>query len=324
MTNSAGDDIAQGVSEAFGAGLASVAVKVVGDAAKTAATGKGAVPFQISPFVTGIFGPGSQSDVLAAAVLARSSKTAVGEIIAGHAVESANKTSLVTAALGDKKLAGAVTEISRSVGNLLTEGEIPGFVTAVAGVKSSNTTKVATGVVAAQPNQATAVTDALLGNASLNAVVMKGAAGYAKAVANVADIEQISSVGASLALQIGANAAKYKIAAGLTKTLVQAIIAKPATSTELNAVSGSLSANNRVDEIGEVAAYVVGGILNNSSLPTSGKKFESTVLGIIKSAIAGTKTKNKALKAIALAVTTVTETGVDPDKDTRNLWADVA
>ncbi len=314
----AGDEIAAGALAALG----TLDAKLIGDAATAAASGKTARPSEIAPFAAVALG--SDSDAVAAAAAAKKSKTAAAAILAGRAAElgtDALKTALVESALSDKKVVGAVVEISREVGAQITDpatfAEKVGV--ALASVKKqSQISKAVAGLVASKAEDAGAITESLLNstNSTVKTTVIKGMSGYAKAVAAVADIEQISAVGAYLAAQAGANATKYTVANGLTKTLVQAIIAKPASSAELAA--GKLSADNRVDEIAEVAAYVVGGILNNPKLVE--KKLEKTVVGIIKSAISGTKTKNKSLKEIVTAVTTPAING----DDTRNLWADVA
>lgn len=300
VSSNAGDEIGKGVEAALGTTLASSLIKLVGDAAKTAATGKGAVPFEISSFVAEVIDPAqpnAQTNVLSAARVAVASKTAVAEIIAGYASNpgTSTPTAIAVAALGDKKLAGAVTEIAREVA-ALPGVDADSFAVSLALVKTPNATKVATGVVASQPDEAGAVTDALLGNTSLNPVVIKGMAGFAKAVGAVADIEQVSVVGALLANQIGLNAAgsKFGVAAGLAKTLAAAILAKPTDGT------AATTADNRADEIAEVAAYVVGGIVTNGKV--TAKNINATVLNIIKGAIAGSKTKSKTLAPIAAQI----------------------
>lgn len=322
----AGAELAQIAIAAIGATpTADVVQKLVAFAAKTSATSKGANVLHVPSFAAAILGDdASNTDTLAAALLASTSKTAVAAILEGRATglgSDADKTALVTAAIGDKKLVNSVAEISKAIAGQI--GDSAAFaenvgVKLVEVKKTSSILKVVPGIVAANAEDAGDITAELLriddsanlAEVTLKSTVVKGISSYAKAVAAVADIEQISVVGSRLAQELGANSAgaKVGVAAGLAKTLALAIFSKPTpeqagASYDLTDAQGALTIANRTDEIAEVAAYVAGGILGNTSLAAKNyKTLNATVMGIIKGAIAGSV--NKKAKEVTAAFAT--------------------
>jgi len=310
VTNAgSGEAVAQAVKDFLGANTASATLTaILGDAGKTAGTGPGPIVLRIPAFTGKLLqlaaDPTPALTSLNAAALAHSSKSAVGAIIGGGASQLPNdsaKTSLATQALSNPKTAAAVTEISRYVAD--TTADDAAFASNIAQIKPANTLKIAPGVVASNPGAAYDVTAALLANTgtpgtgkkTVNATVVAGLTSYAKAVAKVADIEQISLLGGALAQQIGSNVAGATTgkSASLAKILSQAILAKVATGN-------AGTAANKQEEMAEVAATVAGGIVGN--LKITDKNIAGTVVKIVKSVVAGAKSSSKTLKAISQSI----------------------
>lgn len=304
-TFGAGDEIAAALIEAVGGSPDSTTrAKLVGDAAKTATTSKGATPQQVPSFSKSILT--SQTEAFAAAEFARASKNAVGAILGGFAstLAAGQQAGLADTALHNTKLAGAATEIARFVGSTVAADQADEFALALSVGSPKLLTKIAPGVVAAAPESAGDVTRQILNSTStdLKTSFQKGAALYAKVVSAVADIEHISEVGAVISAAIGNNVngpngkplVSLNSAVALTKTLAKAIISKP-TVAGVN----STSATNKGDEIAEVAAYVVGGIIGNTGLTKNAKTTSKLIVSIVKAAVSGGKATKKQTPAAA-------------------------
>lgn len=261
-------------------------VAITADAAKTAGTGKGSNATQVDEFAKITI----QSDLEAvqAAEKAKASKLGAAAIIQGRAdsyTTDAAKIALTSSAVGNKKLIGLATEISAagSVGISDPSAFTVAVTNAANAVKAGNGVKVAPGVVASNPEQAALIVQGLF--ASGDTKVAKQAAALAKSVGAVADIEQISNVALVFGRQIASGSIKVTAAAGLAKTLTAAIVAK-------STLPGKLSIDNKADEVAEVAAFIVGGLVSNGAILNE-KTGPKIMLAIIKSAIAGGKANAK-------------------------------
>ncbi|MHA3771140.1 hypothetical protein ACXR0O_06325 [Verrucomicrobiota bacterium sgz303538] len=304
-TFGAGDEIAAALIEAVGGSPDSTTrAKLVGDAAKTATTSKNATPQQVPSFSKSILN--NQTEAFAAAEFARASKNAVGAILGGFASTLApgQQAVLADTALHNTKLAGAATEIARFVGSTVAFDQTDEFALALSVGSPKLLTKIAPGVAAAAPENAGEITRQILNTTStdLKTSFQKGSALYAKVVSAVADIEQISVIGAVISDVIGNNVAgpngkplvSLNSAVALTKTLAKAIISKP-TVNLVNSTSGT----NKGDEIAEVAAYVVGGIIGNTGLTSNAKVTSKLIVSIVKAAVTGGKATKKQVPAAA-------------------------
>lgn len=279
--------VSKGAGSAIAAVFAEAAdrVGITADAAKTAGTGKGSNSTQVDEFAKITI----QTDLEAvqAAEKAKASKLGAAAIIQGRAdsyTTDAGKIALTSSAVGNKKLIGLATEISAagSVGISDPSAFTIAVTNAANAVKAGNGVKVAPGVVASNPEQAALIVQGLF--ASGDTKIAKQAAALAKSVGAVADVEQISNVALVLGRQIAGGSIKVTAAAGLAKTLTAAIVAK-------TTLAGTrLSIENKADEVAEVAAFIVGGLVSNSAVLTE-KTGSKILLAIIKSAIAGGKAK---------------------------------
>jgi hypothetical protein len=129
--------------------------------------------------------------------------------------------------------------------------------------------KIGTGGVAGDPTNGGDIVDTLL-KEPLLPKLKSGIAGFIKTVGTVADIEEISKIAIAVGTQIATpagttTAIKFAAASGVVKSLAKAIVAK---STTADPVRNSVL--NKQDEIGEVAAFMVGQILNNATLNGAG------------------------------------------------------
>jgi hypothetical protein len=179
--------------------------------------------------------------------------------------------------------------------------------------------KIGTGGVAGDPTNGGNIVNTLLNEVSL-AKLKSGAASFIKSVAKVADIEEISRIAAAVGNQISVvsptnsatTAIKVSAANGIVKSLAKAIIAKATTTNDIADVN---SWDNKEDEVAEVAAYMVGKILNPLTIQgTPGgkpqltiKNAKSKIFAIVMSAVNATK----GAKIAASAPTIYNETAVD-------------
>jgi len=273
---------------------------LIGIAAKIAATGKTGSVTEVPAFVQAALNETQEGIAKNAALLVRSSKAAVGAIIGGFAGEisnDANRATFVTSVLNDPKLAGAVIDIARfSAAEADNAGAFVEDVAKSSEAVAKKAIDIAEGAAAGAPLQAGLIVESLLNSTDTDLAYLKAKATLlAKDVVKVADIEQISRIGNAVAAQIGAGTIKATQAAGLAKTLAAAILAKGPNDT--NATNANRF-ENKADEIAEVAAFVVNGILGNTAfsdakaLKTAPKLIVAVIKGVISGAAKGTKKGN--------------------------------
>jgi|GEM_PF-2893189 len=271
----------------------------VGSAALTAGTGKAPSVNQVAGFTQQVLS--SNTDVTNAAVTAKSSKSAVSAIFAGRSSELAadlDRAALFQNALTNKSLLSLTQSISTGV---ITYAADPANLSnQLAQANTKYASNIVIGATAGRPTDAGAIVKEALNNANLPAL-KKSVATLAKSTAAIADIEQIEKIGSAVGAQIKTGAVKLSQAATITKTLVQAIIAKPFT-TGLS--TDPANANNKRDEVTETAAYMVASILGSAQLrsTTDAKTtslFTSTILNIIKNAVAGAKSTKAGTPALS-------------------------
>ena len=278
-----------------GAGLAAGITdpKVAAAAIKTAGSGK-------TPNVTNVpnfsrqFTAGVKTATIALAELVTSTKAGVGAVLGGFAsslpASVAGDTERLTLLNSSRKLLASVQQIAQFVGvsafNPVT------FASQGATADSKNAVKILTGVSAAKPTQAGAIVE---GSKTL---VASKAALFAKGVGAVVDIEQVQKVGVALASVVTKSSALIQVAGALGK----AIAAKPTTtlgSLTNPAADGSATPSNvdyrnrlsnKVDELGELAAYMLNaGKVANLADFADGKKASKFAFGLISSIVKSAK-----------------------------------
>jgi hypothetical protein len=257
-------------------------------AGKAAGSGKGLDVSQIPDLANPFLDDDTEATTVA---LAAKNKPAAGAILGGRAQDltDAGKIALANAAIGNKALASAVQDIARYIG--AEADDSADFAVAVAVANPTNTKnaiKIATGVIAGDPTNAGAITSELFLNTTLRPVLDKGAATYAKAVGTVADIEELVKVANVLGTRVQGGAIKLAKAAALVKTLATAIALKP-TVDKSGAPILVNRLENKVDEIVEVAAGLLAGVIGSAEF-NSAKKPAAAVLAILKSAVGAAKT----------------------------------
>jgi hypothetical protein len=200
-------------------------------------------------------------------------------------------------------ISAAAQDITKYVVNEvdLDGGDTADFTRDVAVANVTLATKVGTGGVAGDPTNGGAIIDTMLKEAALPKL-KTGIAGFIKTVGTVADIEEISKIAIAVGTQIGtpagkSTAIKFAAANGVVKSLAKAIVAKTTGGNTSNTHPNSI--NNKQDEIAEVAAYMVGKILNQHTVQgTGGGKAQVTaknagakIYAIIISAVNAAKPK---------------------------------
>lgn len=277
----------------------------VGSAALTSGTGKAPNVSQVAGFTQQVLS--SNTDVTNAAATAKSSKSAVSAIFAGRSSElttDLERAALFQNALINKSLQSLTQSISTGV---VTYADNPANLTnELAQGNTKYASNIVIGATAGRPTDAGLIVNTALSNVNLPAL-KKSVAALAKSTAAIADIEQIEKIGSSVGLQIRAGTVKLSQAASITKTLVQAIIAKPYTT---NLSTDRNNTNNKRDEIAETAAYMVGSLLQSPQLRSTtdaktSSLFASTMLNIIKSAVAGAKSSKAGAPALSEVIADV-------------------
>jgi hypothetical protein len=307
----AGDEIADALIAAHG-GDDKLAAR---DAIKRAGSGKDINVSLVPDFATKFIVDNPTTFALAKSVA--SSKLGVGAVIAGRAIQIDQnaalteqqqydaQVALVNGALAPAKLAGgnlkaAVVQILKFVVEEVDAQAGFGADTADFTLQVAKTAiniplaaKIGTGGVAGDPLNGGPIVDTLLNEATLPKL-KSGVAGFVKAVGAVADIEELShiavAVGKQMAIVVGTTTAiKVSAAKAVVTALAKAIVAK---STAADPVRNS--ATNKRDEVGEVAAFMVGHMLNAATLggakpQITAKAAGGKILAIILGAVNATK-----------------------------------
>jgi hypothetical protein len=260
------------------------AFQVAADAAKTAATGKAPNLTQVPTFEQ-LFAT-TVPDAIAIANKVKTVTSAVGAIIGGEALNlsgDAAKLGLANSAL-HQGLAGSAQSISQYVG--LTVTDTANFARNLSDQNIPSTIKITPGVVAADPTHASNIVSAIVNDVSLSSVLKK-AATLATNVAKVADIEEIRRVGEVLGAKIATSAIPISQLNAIAKGLVAGISGKPTTTT------GANRQVNKIDEIGEVGAYLTNAIATNTAFQgttaQAGTKAANLVINLLKTIVARSK-----------------------------------
>jgi hypothetical protein len=304
-------------------------------AAKTAATGKGLNVSQIPDLSAGLISSliESERDAFAtAAATASGSKPGAGAILGGRSSllnDDTAKTSFANTSIQNKKLTSAAQDITRWIAT--TVGDTANYAVAVANANAKLTLAVATGAGFGDPTNAGNIVHALFNQPGLddttgaatlpptvgpNADVLKalnaGAAKLATDISAGADIEEIQKIGNAFGQQIAKSSVKpgkgdiaLSKAAGIVKSLVQAVINKPYTDAFGVTIDVNKELNKR-DEAAEVAAYVLGGLIGSPELSfgigdpkkaaAAANKAAATILALITNA---TSVKPKVVAKVA-------------------------
>jgi hypothetical protein len=253
-------------------------VAAMADAIKRAGSGKDLnvrlVPGFVAAYLPNV-GDNSAALTLAKKVIA--SKSGAGAVIGGRALDLANTSpgtaqtdieALVNQALAKTAgISAAAQDITKYAVAQLEDvgGNSATLAVHVSEANISLAQKVSVGAVAGDPLNGGPIIDAVLSD-SLLPKLKTGVAPLVKGAAAVADIEEISHIAYAVGKQIGtASGAKTAIpfakATSVVKTLASAIVAK---STSADSTRNSI--DNKEDEIAEVAAFMVGQILNANTI----------------------------------------------------------
>jgi|GEM_PF-6027353 len=304
----------------------------LGTAAVTAATSTGATTLNLADFAevlsTGT-GTAQQAEIFAAASYATKSKSAVGQLIAGYSSKLAGtattQAALANAALLNSKLAPSSKEIAFGIASNVTPGvgDDFAFTVATADVKQKNLVNIAIGSSAARGDEGADIVGKLFADATYSSATkkvtgspvalatVKNAAKLATGVSLVADTENVTLQAGVFGKKIETGVLKTSTVSTLAKSLIAGITSRPTSQRNTGTSASVLSTvvngrTNRADEIGEVAAVLVGSLLktaqfttNNSSLSASkqaaaAKSAVTTLVNYIKTiyAAAGSKFYN--------------------------------
>jgi len=308
------------IGDALITGNAGDDVLAARDAIKRAGSGANLNVNLVPDFTTKFVNTDAQAYSLAKQVI--STKPGAGAVIGGRAsMAGVNATDLVNNALPATSKGGAglsaatqdilkyvVAEIDSQAGG---NGATDDFTLQIASTQANINLapKIGTGGVAGDPTNGGNIVNKLLGSASLPKL-RTGITPFMNTVGKVADIEEISRIAAAVGNQIATvsgntTAIKFSAANSVVKSLAKAIIAKATTTNNAADIN---SWDNKEDEIAEVAAYMVGKILNTSTVQGVGggkpqvtiKNAGSKIFAIVMSAVNVTKGKKIALAAPTL------------------------
>jgi hypothetical protein len=257
--------------------------KFIGAAAVRAAGGAGANAANIPDFSAFLIT--TDADSLAAAKAAIKSKTAAGAIIGGRASQVADPAAITFAntALADPKLKAAATAISQYV---IAESATPvSDVQSLANTNLKLLTKIVPGAVAGSPLSASDIVDSLLTQTTTQASAAKAASTLAKSIGLVADTEEVQQVGVEIAERMVSATPLIKLSKlnSIAKALVKGIINNPKPTA-------TVGLDNQLDEIGEVAAYMLNAV-SSATVFDDPKKGPKTVISFVKTLVKTAKKK---------------------------------
>lgn len=274
-------------------GTPATKAKFIGTAAKNAATGSAPYSEHLLGFADEL--TGTNQEAYDAAKSASSSKTAVGLIVASRTLDAdidtdAERLDLAQKALLPKNATtggqglSAVQDVARYVSDSVAPADVDAFARNLAATSITVGTKttqplltkvvdIVTGTVAATPSQARNITIAMFDGDNLTTpttvylATVKNVSKLATNLGLVADAEEVSLVAYELGQRVGdINPTTKKVVGikqssvvGIAKSLVSGLALRPSNASVAdNAVRNSRS--NRLDEIGEVGAYLLAGI----------------------------------------------------------------
>jgi hypothetical protein len=288
------------------------------DAIKRAGAGKDINVSLVPEFSTQFFN--TNPDAYKLGKLVSSTKVGVGAVIAGRSIQIDQdgalneaqqftaQVALVNGALAPTKsnggnLKAAALEITKSVvaevdAQAGGTGNTAAFTLLVAKepINIALAAKIGTGGVAGDPLNGGPIVDTLLNENSLPKL-KSGIASFAKSVGAVADIEEISeiavAIGNQMTIGLGTTTAiKISAAKAVVTALAKAIVAKSTTADPIRN-----SPTNKRDELGEVAAFMVGHMLNAATIgganggrpQVTAKNAGAKILGVILGAVNAAK-----------------------------------
>jgi hypothetical protein len=212
--------------------------------------------------------------------------TAVGSIAGAVAQNAGDKVGVAKEFL--LRYQKATSGIAERVASLT--GDKPAFATALISASGSFTSLaagIAVGVSVADPANAAEITENVV---LKNSTTESQASTIAKAVALAVDVEQIANIGTKLAAAMTATGAgatlKVSQASGVASALAKAIQKKPLVPT-----------SNRLDELGELAASIVAGVLPSTDDANRAQVVTGIGLAVIQSLRSSSAPNNVNLKA---------------------------
>lgn len=277
-------------------------------AIKTTGSGKPITLVQVPDFAAGFFTEATVNETKPLAILVKGTKGAAGAVIQGGAsliTTDANKAIFARDAVADKAFSSVIQDVTKGVAVTVTD--IVGFTDALvsAPANAKNLLKIIPGIAAGQPTAAGAiVTEAfenpLYAPQGSKSPIVKGASTLAKTIGALADIEQIQKVGEAIAKQIPITTLqgtkqvpniKLSQATGIASTLAKAIAAKPFAAT------GANRTDNKADELGELAAYMISAMSTSAEFTatkvvkgvTVAANADKIVTGLLKAIVTGGK-----------------------------------
>lgn len=250
--------------------------KFVGTASSSAATGTAPNAEQIPDFAANFIATKSETTRNDEAVLiarsATASTTAIGAIAGGRTQVADMDTDaerLFFANQAISVLGKASQQISQYVG--ASTVDVPAFAAALTGASTNAkyVVQIATGTMTARPAAGSDIMNALFANNDVNSPVfkatVKNATKIASSVSKVASSEEVSQIADQLGQRVGLttkNTANKDIIVGIKQSNINAIakglVVGLATRPTLS--DSSLSKVNRMDEIGEIGAYLLNSV----------------------------------------------------------------
>ncbi|HET6409558.1 MAG TPA: hypothetical protein VFG14_16850, partial [Chthoniobacteraceae bacterium] len=204
--------------------------KFIGQASKTAATGKIPNTLHLTDFSAGVLSDDSDNTAaLAAAKAAIGSKTAAGIILGGRALglSDDDAEALALASLADKSLKSAAQATSQYVGD--TVSDIVDFTLALSSPAANLKLikSIAPGAAAASPSEAHDIVEALFDTAATQITTRSIAPALAKSVASVADTEVVTFIAITMGEEIQAGNISFKKVNSIAKGLTQGLVLRP-------------------------------------------------------------------------------------------------
>jgi hypothetical protein len=267
--------------------------KFAGKAAKTANTGKLPNGSKVEAFAAAIFAnDGDNTAALAAAKVAIGSKSAAGQIIGGRATGKTDAAieDLLASMLADKSLRSGLQASFQFAGD--EADNIRQLAIDVAsetgGLKQIKA--IAPGAAAGQPVKADDILDGLITNVVTRATTLSLATKLAGSMSVVADTEVVTDMAITFGGELNGGNIKFSKLTSIAKNLTKGLVLKPAIPSQ-EATHGRDSLVNKLDEIGEVAAYLFNAVASRPEFD-SVKKTPALVVKIIKTIIKTAKIKS--------------------------------
>lgn len=246
---------------------------------------------------------------------------------------NADAITLANDAMFDKKLAAAAQDVAQWIAAVATDTErfVVGVGDGRGGLNLKFADKIVLGTAAGDPTNAGNIVNSVLkqqildptgmyvnapvaASNELRSAIVKKASTLAKTLTAVADIEEIQKIANSYGKLIatqnpdkpGKTFLTLSSAAGYVKTMATAVMSKPQTDKfgqPLTVPQIAALNDNKRDEIAEIAAYMVGGLIDSPELAALGTSLKGATkaAGIILKIITSAATiKPKTVKGADL------------------------